>query len=76
MPRILPGDPVTYTNWIPGRKSNFESHHSEDCVAYIPYKQGQWDDIPCGSSGGLFDIGDTGETHPYMCEYSKLDLRY
>ena len=29
----------------------------------------QWDDIPCGRSG-IF--GDSGKTHPYMCEYSKL----
>ena len=66
------GEPVVYTNWIPGRKSNFQSHNTEDCVAFIPYKQGQWDDIPCGSSSVLF--GETGETHPYMCEYSKLNV--
>ena len=59
---------MNYTNWVPGRQSNFVHHSSEDCVAFIPYKQGQWDDIPCGRSG-IF--GDSGETHPYMCEYSK-----
>ena len=62
------GEPLRYTNWVSGRKNNFASHYTEDCVAFIPYKQGQWDDIPCGTSG-IF--GDRGETHPYMCEYSK-----
>ena len=36
---VHPGEPVSYTNWIQGRKINFVSHTVEDCVAYIPYKQ-------------------------------------
>ena len=66
---LLIGESVSYTNWVPGRKSNFQSHDTEDCVVLIPYKQGMWDDIPCGSSSLFF--GERGETHPYMCEFSK-----
>ncbi|XP_052820485.1 aggrecan core protein-like [Mya arenaria] len=62
------GDPVTYTNWIPGHTDNFVSHNLEDCVAFVPYKGGIWDDIPCGSQS--FFGGDTGETHLSLCEYN------
>ena len=37
---------MTYTNWITGRKSNYVSHTVEDCVIFLPYNQGKWDDIP------------------------------
>ena len=65
---LLTGDPVSYTNWLPGHTSNFVSHSQEDCVVIIPYKNGQWDDIPCGHYGFL---GESGETHQPLCEYSK-----
>ncbi|XP_060564992.1 C-type mannose receptor 2-like [Ruditapes philippinarum] len=60
------GNAVNYTNWIPGHESNFESSKTEDCVAFIPYKNGQWDDIPCGYQ---FIFGDSGETHPILCQF-------
>lgn len=60
------GDSVRYTHWVPGHQSIFESFRTEDCVAYIPYQSGYWDDIPCG------DMFDLGESHPILCEYSKL----
>lgn len=60
------GTSVSYTNWIPGHLSNFESFHTEDCVAFIPYKNGKWDDIPCGNEY------DLGETHPVLCQYKIL----
>jgi len=62
------GDPVTFTNWVPGHTDNFVSHNVEDCVALIPYKGGIWDDIPCGIRDPVF--GDRGETHLTLCEYS------
>ena len=43
----ITGDPVTNTNWITGRKSNYASHTVEDCVTFLPYNQGKWYDIPC-----------------------------
>ena len=66
------GDRLQYTNWVPGRKNNFQNHDSEDCVIFLPYKQGQWDDVPCGYSGFMFHHHDQGEVHPYICEYSKF----
>ena len=38
---------MTYTNWIQNRNSNYVSHNVEDCVTFLPYNQGKWDDIPC-----------------------------
>ncbi|XP_053379079.1 macrophage mannose receptor 1-like isoform X2 [Mercenaria mercenaria] len=64
------GNTVSFTNWVPGHKSNFQSSHTEDCVAFIPYKNGQWDDIPCGNNLILF--GDLGETHPILCQYETM----
>ncbi|XP_052820472.1 brevican core protein-like [Mya arenaria] len=61
------GDPVTYTNWIPGHSDNLVSHNVADCVVVVPYRGGIWDDIPCGSQS-IF--GDTGETHLAFCEYN------
>ncbi|XP_060585667.1 macrophage mannose receptor 1-like [Ruditapes philippinarum] len=61
------GTSVSFTNWISGHESNFESYRTEDCVAFIPYKNGKWDDIPCGNT---FDLG---ETHPILCQY-KIPL--
>ena len=43
----ITGDQVTYTNWITGKKSNYVSHTVEDCLIFLPYHQGKWDDIPC-----------------------------
>ncbi|XP_052760024.1 macrophage mannose receptor 1-like [Mya arenaria] len=60
------GAAVTYTNWIAGHQDNFLNHNIEDCVALVPYKNGTWDDIPCGSQGFF---GDSGETHLGFCEY-------
>ena len=68
----IAGDRPQYTNWVPGRMNNFQNHDTEDCVLFLPYKQGQWDDVSCGHSGFLFHHHDHGEIHPYICEYSKL----
>ena len=67
------GEALTYTNWLPGRRSNYFNHNVEDCVLMIPYKQGQWDDVPCG---GLIVQSGSGlhqrvETHPHICEFRK-----
>ena len=64
---------MTYSNWVPKHRNNFAHHTIEDCVAMIPYKQGQWDDIPCGH---LIVHSPTHpqefvETHPYICEFCK-----
>jgi len=69
------GDPLTFTNWVPGHTDNFVNHTQEDCVALIPYKGGVWDDIPCGSRDPFFG-GDSGETQLPLCEYSMLTVCY
>jgi len=61
------GERVSYTNWLPGHTNNFLFHEDEDCVVLVPYKGGQWDDIPCGGAG-MF-LQDRGETHPVICQY-------
>ncbi|XP_052760939.1 C-type mannose receptor 2-like [Mya arenaria] len=63
------GKPVIFTNWIPGHNDNFVGHNLEDCVAFVPYKNGTWDDISCGSQSVF---GDGGETHPGFCEYELI----
>ncbi|XP_053378750.1 C-type mannose receptor 2-like [Mercenaria mercenaria] len=65
------GAPVQFTNWVPGHLSNYASSSEEDCVTFIPYKNGQWDDIPCGSTHHSFFGGtsSSGETHPLLCQY-------
>ena len=68
------GEPLTYINWIPGRKSNYYYNSAENCVALLPYKQGMWDDIPCGEfylDKGNGYAENHKETHPYICEYGK-----
>ena len=67
----LLGTSVQYTNWVPGHTANYVSSSQEDCVVLIPYKDGQWDDIPCGhTSHPLFGhTTSSGETHPLLCEY-------
>ncbi|XP_045162297.2 secretory phospholipase A2 receptor-like [Mercenaria mercenaria] len=62
------GVSVSYTNWVPRHTDHFGSHNKEDCVAFIPYKYGQWDDIRCGDSTKL--LGDVGEVHPILCQYN------
>ena len=66
----LQGNPVAYLNWLPGHSDHFVNHNVEDCVAFIPYEGGRWDDIPCGSTG-IFG-GDIGEKHPLLCQYSMF----
>ncbi|KAL4221428.1 hypothetical protein ACF0H5_019686 [Mactra antiquata] len=61
------GVPVTYTNWMPGRTSNFLAHQSEDCVVFVSHRHGQWDDIPCGQQSFIF--GDGGMFYPILCQY-------
>ena len=64
------GVPVSYTNWLPGRKSNFYSHNVEDCAVFVPYlNHGQWDDIPCGATSPVFE--DFQETHYFICQFRK-----
>ncbi|XP_060593977.1 brevican core protein-like isoform X2 [Ruditapes philippinarum] len=66
------GQYTHYTNWVPGHIANYASSSQEDCVVLIPYKNGQWDDIPCGyTHHSLFGgTSSSGETHPLLCEYS------
>ena len=67
----LTGNPVTYTNWISGRKDNYYSHNVEDCSVFVPYiNRGQWDDIPCGSSSSLLE--PLYETHYFICQFGKI----
>ncbi|XP_060565000.1 lectin-like [Ruditapes philippinarum] len=62
------GSSVSYTNWVPDHLNNFGAHGYEDCVAFVPYKDGKWDDIHCGESIKLIDH-DLGEVHPVICQY-------
>ncbi|XP_053379580.1 brevican core protein-like isoform X2 [Mercenaria mercenaria] len=65
------GNAVHYTNWVPGHISNFVHHSQEDCVVFIPYKNGQWDDIPCGPTDSTnHHVYVVGELHPVLCQYS------
>ncbi|XP_053379575.1 C-type mannose receptor 2-like [Mercenaria mercenaria] len=65
------GAPVHFTNWVPHHMSNYVSSSQEDCVAFMPYKNGQWDDIPCGSTHHSIFGGtsSSGEIHPLLCQY-------
>ena len=65
------GDNVTYTNWWHDRKGNFFSHHTEDCVLFVPFSPyfGKWDDAPCGSTS-VFNI-DQGQINPFICQFGK-----
>ncbi|XP_060593953.1 brevican core protein-like [Ruditapes philippinarum] len=62
------GAAVHYTNWIPGHIANHEKPRQENCVVMIPYKHGQWDDMPCGHVHHTLFGGtsSSGETHPIM----------
>ena len=61
---------MSYENWLPNREfQTFLGPGAEDCVVMVPYKQGVWDDVPCGFDGFLGQDG--GETHFVMCRYSK-----
>ena len=63
------GVPVNYTNWAPGRKDNFYSHNVEDCALFVKFLQGQWDDIPCGSTSPVFEKFE--EMHYFICQFRK-----
>ncbi|XP_053379576.1 macrophage mannose receptor 1-like [Mercenaria mercenaria] len=65
------GAPVHFTNWIPGHMSNNASSSQENCVAFIPYKGGKWDEIPCESTHHSIFSGtsSSGEIHPLLCQY-------
>ena len=70
---LIAGDPVVYTNWIPGRKGNFFSHDTEDCAVFVPYlNNGQWDDIPCGATSPLFE--SLQETHYFICQFRESHI--
>ena len=66
------GDNITYTNWWHDRKGNFFSHHTEDCVLFVPYSpyNGKWDDVPCGTTNALGT--DQGQINPFICQFCKL----
>ncbi|KAL4221426.1 hypothetical protein ACF0H5_019684 [Mactra antiquata] len=63
------GNPVTYTNWKPGHESNFYDHQYEDCVVFIPYEDGKWDDIPCGHYGYDEHQSCSGNCYGILCQY-------
>ena len=68
----ITGDNITYTNWWHDRKGNFFSHHTEDCVLFVPYSpyNGKWDDVPCGTTNALGT--DQGQINPFICQFCKL----
>lgn len=62
------GNDVGFTNWIPGHQDNtLGGHNYEDCVAFVPQKQGYWDDVQCGYEE-IFGH-DSGEVHYALCQY-------
>ncbi|XP_045163216.2 macrophage mannose receptor 1-like [Mercenaria mercenaria] len=62
------GTSVQFTNWIPGHSDNtLGGHNREDCVTFVPQRQGYWDDVSCGYEEIFGD--DTGETHYAFCQY-------
>ena len=63
---------MTYTNWLPGRKDNHDSHYEEDCVEFIPYRNhGAWDDLPCADYPDDDHDKDWGFTKYFICEHGK-----
>ena len=54
----LPGDPVVYTHWVPGRKS--WNHGVEDCAILVNGYHGQWEDFECDHH------------RHYICEFGKF----
>ncbi|KAL4221710.1 hypothetical protein ACF0H5_019965 [Mactra antiquata] len=62
------GEPVTYTNWMPGY--NGTHHSSEDCVVLLPNNTGKWDEVYCGSHGGFFSTST--ERHQQLCQYKTV----
>ncbi|KAL4221493.1 hypothetical protein ACF0H5_019750 [Mactra antiquata] len=64
----ISGEPMQYVNWVPNHQDNFQSHTREDCVLFIPYKNGGWDDVNCGTDNIFF--GSSGEVHPYLCKFA------
>ncbi|KAL4221425.1 hypothetical protein ACF0H5_019683 [Mactra antiquata] len=65
------GNSVTYINWKPGHENNFDNHHNEDCVVFIPYEHGKWDDVKCGQNDGMNNghYFCSGECYPILCQY-------
>lgn len=62
------GNAFEYSNWIPGHIDNtFGGHNNEDCVVFIPQRQGYWDDVSCGYQE-IF-AHDYGEIHYAFCQY-------
>ena len=67
---LTSGDPVTYTNWVPGRYST-QAHGFEDCTEFIPYKNhGQWDNVQCGGNAGTFSEFLLKKNY-YICQFRK-----
>jgi len=64
------GEPVQYINWTPNHLDNFDFHTREDCVLFVPYKNGEWDDTDCGRYGFASDFG---EVHPLLCKFGLHD---
>lgn len=60
-------EPVTYTNWMPGRFID-DYHDGEDCGLFVTARRGQWDDIIC--TGTLFS---EPAKHHWICQYSESD---
>ena len=53
------GNPVVYTDWVPGRKDPTPTFlHDEDCVRMDFGHDGQWEDVTCR------------QHHGYICEYA------
>ncbi|XP_053388318.1 C-type mannose receptor 2-like [Mercenaria mercenaria] len=62
------GTSAQFTNWIPGHSDNtLGGHNREDCVTFVPQRQGYWDDVSCGYEEIFGD--DSGETHYAFCQY-------
>ena len=64
---MLTDEPVTYTNWMPGRFID-DYHDGEDCGLFVTARRGQWDDIIC--TGTLFS---EPAKHHWICQYSESD---
>ena len=65
---LIPGDPLTYTNWKPGRYED-DFHDAEDCALFISVQQGRWDDVICN---GTTLFNEPGKHH-WICQYGECE---